>query len=348
MNIRILVLLFFFVFWFFPNSVFAQDQITLFYGEGCIHCALVDEYIEENNIERVVMKEVYQNKENAEEFTTLADKLGIPINELGVPFLYTGREYFVGDIDIIEYFKKGGEVLSKEKLEEDVIIGEKSLPIMMVVGAALVDAINPCAFAVLLLLMMTILSSGDKKKALWSGLSFSLSIFISYLLMGVGIYSALASVGTTHIFMKIVAIIAIILGILNLKDYFWYGKGFLMEVPVSWRPKMKKFISSITNPMGAFLVGFIVSLFLLPCTSGPYFVIIGMLGHAEEYTKAFLLLVLYNIIFVLPMILITFGTYLGMNINKAEEERKKNLRILHLVAGIVMVLMGIFLLVYFV
>jgi len=253
-----------------------------------------------------------------------------------VPFLYAENECFIGDKQIIDYFdgkidKTAAE--TKESFSQDL-----TLPIL--IGASLVDAINPCAFAVLLILMTTILASGIRKRALFSGLAFSLSIFIFYFLMGLGIYSVIANIETSRIFMKIIGGIAIILGIFNLKDFFWYGKGFLMEVPISWRPKLKSLIHSITSPVGAFFIGFLVSLFLLPCTSGPYIVIIGMLGHKTTYLKAVWLLVLYNLIFVFPMIGITLGAYFGMNIKKAEEKRTKNLRILHLIAGIIMLGMG--------
>ncbi len=66
-----------------------------------------------------------------------------------------------------------------------------------------------------------------------------------------------------------------------------------------------------------------------------------MLGHNETYIQAILLLLLYNFIFVLPMIGLTIAVYFGMNVEKAEETRSKNLKILHLIAGIIMLLMGI-------
>ena len=50
-----------------------------------------------------------------------------------------------------------------------------------------------------------------------------------------------------------------------------------MEVPLSWRPKMMKLIQSVISPCGAFVIGILVSLFLLPCSSGPYMVILGLL-----------------------------------------------------------------------
>ena len=144
----------------------------------------------------------------------------------------------------------------------------------------------------------------------------------------------------SHLFFKIVGWLAIFLGLLNLKDYFWYGKGFLMEVPMSWRPRLKSLLKSVTSPAGAFGIGFLVSLILLPCTSGPYIVILGMLAKKALQAKAVLYLILYNLIFISPMVLISFAVYKGFDPAKAEEMRQKRLRTLHLIAGIIMLIMG--------
>ena len=328
------------------NDVLNQDKGILFYGNGCPHCAKVESFIQDNQLENIIIrKEIYHNPTNAEEFNKLCDERGINLMDRGVPFLFAKNNCFVGDQQIINYLRNN-EINSSLNSNKN-IVQEKILTIPVVIGAALVDAVNPCAFAVLLILMMTIMATGNRKKALFSGLSFSFSIFISYFLMGLGFYSIVASFQTSQIFMKIIGVIAIILGLLNLKDFFWYGKGFLMEVPLSWRPKLKKIIGKITNPFGAFLIGFLVSLFLLPCTSGPYIVIIGMLGNQVTYSLAIKLLVLYNLIFILPMILISLGTYSGLNIEKAEEKRNKSLKWLHLIAGIIMILMGVYLILGF-
>jgi cytochrome c biogenesis protein CcdA len=115
-----------------------------------------------------------------------------------------------------------------------------------------------------------------------------------------------------------------------------------MEVPLSWRPALKKLIKSVTSVPGAFLIGFVVSLFLLPCTSGPYIVILGLLAKSATRNYAFLLLLLYNFIFVLPMILITLAVYFNLTtVEKAEKWRKNKLKILHLIAGILVLLLGI-------
>ncbi|OGD83287.1 hypothetical protein A2165_03830 [Candidatus Curtissbacteria bacterium RBG_13_40_7] len=159
--------------------------------------------------------------------------------------------------------------------------------------------------------------------------------------MGLGLYKALAWGNLPRIFLVFIGLLAIVLGLFNLKDYFWYGKGgFLMEVPMGWRPRLKALISGVTSPGGAFFIGFLVSLFLLPCTSGPYIIILGMLSQKTQFTQALAYLVFYNIIFILPMILITLAVYKGFSLKQAEEFRQKRLRLLHLIIGLLLIGMG--------
>ncbi|HBB02189.1 MAG: cytochrome c biogenesis transmembrane protein [Candidatus Peregrinibacteria bacterium GW2011_GWF2_38_29] len=334
----------------FTNIAFAESNASiLYYGNGCSHCAKVEEFIKNNDLNiEIDKKEIYQNMKNAEEFNKLCDSEGIGLMDRGIPFFYTeDGQCIIGDESIILYLQKYKNLpieeplLQKSERTEQGFSEVLTLPVL--IGAALVDSINPCEFAVLLILMTTILASGNRKRAFWSGIAYSASIFISYFLMGIGLYSIISSIDTTAVFLKIIGLVAIIIGIFNLKDFFWYGRLFVMEVPLSWRPRLKLFVKSITGPVSAFLTGFLVSLFLLPCTSGPYIVILGMLGHDETYLKAVLFLILYNLIFILPMIAITIGVYFGMNVEEAEKTRVKNLKILHLIAGIIMLGMGILL-----
>ncbi|MBU2566089.1 hypothetical protein KKG46_00845, partial [Patescibacteria group bacterium] len=218
----------------------------------------------------------------------------------------------------------------------------QKITIPAILSAAAVDAINPCAFAVLIILLTTVLAGKNRRKALFAGLAFTLSIYLSYLMMGIGLYSAIQISGATHYIYIIVAILAIILGLFNLKDYLWYGKWFVMEVPMSWRPKLQAIIRGVTSVPGAFMIGFVVSLFLLPCTSGPYIVILGLLSKTATRNVAFLYLLLYNLIFILPMLIITSLIYWGFtSVEQAEEWRQKKLKILHLIAGLIIFFLGV-------
>ena len=91
------------------NQQSEQSQIILFYGIGCPYCAKVEEFIKENQIEKTisfVKKEIYFNRQNAKELEEKAKICEIPENEVGVPFLWDGEKCFLGDVDIINFFKE--------------------------------------------------------------------------------------------------------------------------------------------------------------------------------------------------------------------------------------------------
>jgi len=140
---------------------------------------------------------------------------------------------------------------------------------------------------------------------------------------------------------RVLGAFGIILGIANIKDYFSYGGlGFKTEVPGKWRPSMKNIIAKISSPGGAFVAGILVSFFLTPCTMGPYVICCGLLSGLGTL-QSLPWLLLYNLIFVLPMIAITLIVYLGFSsIESISGWRESNLRLLHLIAGIILVIIG--------
>jgi len=321
-----------------PPAFSEKETMTLFVGKGCPHCAAVEQFLEEGGFYQscsIEVKEVYFSRANAQELNRLFEEHKIPLLQRGVPTLLAEEKLYIGGDKIKDYLP------SLEVEEEESSCEQPGLLLPALVVGALADSINPCEFAVLILLLTTILAAGSSRRALKAGLLFSLAIFLSYLAMGLGLYKALTFGNLPQIFMQLIAVIAIVFGLLNLKDYFWYGKGgFVMEVPMSWRPKMKSLIMSVTSPLGAFFIGFLISLFLLPCTSGPYIVVLGMLAKRTQFVQALAYLILYNLIFVSPMVLITLAVYKGLSPEKAEEVRQKRLRLLHLVAGILLIGMG--------
>ena len=87
----------------------SASQIILFYGDGCPHCAIIEEYIKKNNINDKIsfaQKEVYYNKNNANDLADKAKICGLPTNSIGVPFLWDGEKCLIGDQDIINFFKQ--------------------------------------------------------------------------------------------------------------------------------------------------------------------------------------------------------------------------------------------------
>ncbi len=211
--------------------------------------------------------------------------------------------------------------------------------------AGLVDAINPCAIAVLLILLggLLVFKEQSKKRVLLSGFSFISALYLAYFLLGLGLISFFKLLGLATIFHRLIGGLAIIVGLLNLKDFFWYGGGgFVMEIPRSWRPTMQKVLLKVSSPVGAFLAGLLVTLFELPCTGGPYLFVLGFLSHSLSRIEIIPLLLYYNLIFVSPLILLTVLIYLGYaSIEKAIDWKERNLRLLHLVAGLLMLGLGV-------
>jgi cytochrome c biogenesis protein CcdA/glutaredoxin len=331
-----------------PVFVHAQQlpDITYYYGIGCPHCAQVTPFLEDLQNQypdlNIIKKEIYYDQQNAQDFLRALDHFNIPHDQGGIPFIIVGNQYLVGDTPIINNLE--ALLLSYNPTTATSTPQQQTtqLPSLIAIsGAALVDAINPCAITVLIILLSTLLLAGEKRRALYGGLAFTAAIYISYFLFGLGIIYTLHIAGISLWFYRIVGVIAIVIGLANLKDFFWYGKGFVMEIPRRWRPTLQRILQRITSPIGAFLIGFVVTLFELPCTGGPYLFVLGLLSKDFSWGTAIPLLFYYNLIFVLPLLLITGLTYTGLaSEEKVTEWKNKNLKILHLIAGIIMVALG--------
>ena len=116
-------------------------------------------------------------------------------------------------------------------------------------------------------------------------------------------------------------------------------------MPLKLRPYVKLWINRITSPAGAFIIGFLVTLFLLPCTIGPYIIASGLLAELG-FLGAFPWLIYYNILFVLPMIVITFVVYWGFSqVEDVSGWKERNIKRLHLIAGALLFLVGLSLLI---
>ena len=218
---------------------------------------------------------------------------------------------------------------------------------------ALADSVNPCAIAVLTMVLVAILiqNPDKKKKVLQAGLAFTISIYLGYLFYGVILiqlfrtFAEFLRENSFYIYNGL-GIFAMIIGALNIKDYFMYKPGGLAtEMPIFMRPKAKRIIQKITSPSGAFIIGFLVTIFLLPCTIGPYIIASGLLCEIGMLC-ALPWLLYYNLLFIIPMLVIVGIVYYGFaKVEQVSGWKEKNIKILHLIAGILLFLVGIGLLI---
>jgi cytochrome c biogenesis protein CcdA len=137
------------------------------------------------------------------------------------------------------------------------------------------------------------------------------------------------------------AIIVLIGGIIEIKDFFWYGKGVSLRIPSRVKPFLER-ISKKGTVWAVILLGIVVALVELPCTGGIYLAILSVMHVNKTFGVGYLFL--YNLIFVLPLLAMVVFAYFGtktQKITKWTEEHKKWMR---LAAGIVMVALSVYLL----
>lgn len=332
-------------------------ELLFFYEQGCPECARVRNFLDKRIVPhyRITVRAFDIHEPGmAELLLKLAEAYDSEaVLNQGVPAVLIGRKVFQGGNrvvfrDIEQAVRSAVRThppspLAGLKRKNEGASPEKNLTLPAVLSAAAVDSVNPCACTVLILLLGTILiSSGRRKKnVLMAGFAFTSACFLSYFLMGLGLFSAFRASGLLTFIFGTSAFLSVILGMYNLWESFVPTEKRRSLFPPSWQPRLKKLVSGITSVPGAFFTGVLISLFLLPCTSGPYLVIIGMLSRTSTRPLALLYLYLYNIVFILPFILITLAVGLGLTTTaRIDSWRRKNQAVFHAVTGVVLLLLG--------
>lgn len=219
---------------------------------------------------------------------------------------------------------------------------EATLPtVLTVITTAAIDSINPCAIGVLILMISVLIGSKQSvKRMLLLGSLYIFSVLIVYLLAGVGLLYFLSTIPLwiTEYLSVFVGILIIFAGILEIKDFFWYGRWFSLTIPGNFTKKIHHLSNRVTIP-GVIVLGAFVSAVELPCTGAPYLAIITLLSQYFDFT-AFLLLIFYNIIFVFPLILILLLIAGGMKLQKIKSWKNHNKPYMRLLMGLLLVWLG--------
>jgi thiol-disulfide isomerase/thioredoxin len=222
-----------------------------------------------------------------------------------------------------------------KKAEESIIQRFKSFGVLAILLAGLMEGMNPCALATLVFFISYLTMVGRKRKEIfWGGLVFSGTGFITHLLIGIGILGFIQHLSFLPLFSKIVYFItflfALLLGILSLYDYIQLKKGrpskMKLQVPNFLKKKIhhmirvrsdvleaKKESTSIRFLLSAVVIGFLVTLFQSTCTSQVYLPTILFVTNIPSLRgSAVLYLILYNLIYILPLLVIFGIVYWGV------------------------------------
>lgn len=334
-----------------------------FYSTGCTKCAEIKPFIEdlENKYGdkiHINKLEVSHNLENYQLYNKYCGIQNVPLGDRGVPMVAIGDKFFMGpdnieknlESEIEGLFKSGfrvcplpGEMGCHDVEQGDVnpVASTKKVTLPLVLGAGLIDGINPCAFAVLIFLLTFLLEiSSTKRRMVKAGSVYILAVYITYLLAGLGLLTVIQISGVSSIIVKAAAAFALFAGLVNVKDYFWYGQGFSFEIPKSKKGVIEGWTKKANIP-AAIVLGFLVSMFELPCTGGVYLAILAMLANTMTKTAALGYLLIYNLMFVLPLIAILIFVTKGMKAEHIESWRNAKKNWMRLVLGLFLLALGV-------
>lgn len=230
-------------------------------------------------------------------------------------------------------------------------MGGQELTLTIVIGAAVIDSINPCVFGVLIFLIafMTKMFKSANKMLIF-GLMYSAVVYATYLLLGFGILQIAIGTGLATAFYWIAALIAIGAGLFEIKDFFWYGKGPSLQIIPGGGERIKYYTSRIEKMeqhhpalliLTTALLGVFVVLIELPCTGAPYLAVLGLLSKGA-FSAAVPLLLIYNFIFIIPLFIIIGIAYFGTSSDALEEWRKEHRGLMRLGIGIFLLLLGFY------
>jgi len=217
--------------------------------------------------------------------------------------------------------------------------GKWLLPLVII--AALVDSINPCAFGILLLTIAFLLSLGKMRLSILKiGGIYILGLFTVYILIGLGILQALHIFNTPHFMAKAGASVLIVLGALSLINEFFPSFPIKFRIPQAAHHKMAELMNKASLPT-TFLLGALVGLCEFPCTGGPYLMVLGLLHDRGTYLAGIGYLLLYNLIFILPLAVILLIASDNALLEKVKAWKKAETKHMKIWGGVAMVILGL-------
>ncbi|MEK7877082.1 MAG: cytochrome c biogenesis protein CcdA [Pseudomonadota bacterium] len=216
--------------------------------------------------------------------------------------------------------------------------GKWLLPLVTV--AAIIDSINPCAFSILILTIAFLFSIGKLRSGVIEiGSAYILGVFLVYTLIGLGILQALHIFNTPHFMAIVGASLLIVLGLINITNEFVPAFPIKLRIPHAAHHRMAELMEKGSLP-SAFVLGGLVGLCEFPCTGGPYLMVLGLLHDQATRSVGLGYLMLYNLLFILPLVIILLIAGEKTLVEKLQEWKQRESKTLRLGGGIAMITLG--------
>ena len=366
-----------------------KTTLYLFHGDGCPHCAEEIKFLNSiegkyKDLE-IVKYEVWYNEENAELLKKVEE--GFDIARSGVPTTVIGDIMIQGYssntaskiqraiafyedhnyTDQIEKIKNG--TFNKEELKDDFseeeketddsmtikvpLLGKTNLKRVSLVSAAviigLIDGFNPCAMWILLFLISVLIGMKNRKRMWALGLTFLTTSAVVYMLIMLSWIEIAVKITTVIWVRNIIAVVALIGAIINIRSYIKSRKTSGCEVVDDKKrkniiSKIKKFTSEksfILALIGVMGLAISVNLVELACSAGLPLVFTELLAlNNVSNSMKFMYTLLYIVFFLIDDLIVFFIAMFTMKITGISSKYNKYS---HLLGGIIMLLIGILL-----
>lgn len=343
-------------------------RIYFFYSKDCKEC--LD--IKNNYIPRLRLYPLLRvryldigDPENYRLMLDLEERHGYKLKN-PPPTIFIGDQVLDGGKEIRErleeiiriWYRRGGCLWPDERpLKKTNIIIERfrNLGVLAVISGGLLDGINPCAFTTLICFISYLLFIGHKgRKILLVGIAFILTVFTTYLLVGIGLFESIKRITIFPLLDRIVSLlvacVVFLFGIFTFYDYYLFKrKGLVKGCSV----RLGKIVGIIKRGsrmkhylLGAVLIGLLISILEFSCTGQIYLPIIIVLRYLPELQiHSLFYLVLYNLFFILPLIVVFILVYYGANseiVTKISSKHQGKVKILTAILffGIALVLVA--------
>lgn len=213
------------------------------------------------------------------------------------------------------------------------------LPLVAV--AALIDSINPCAFSILLVTVAFLLSIGKLRSSVLSiGSAYIFGIFLVYLLIGLGLLQTLHIFDTPHFMAKVGASLLLLLGAINIANELFPKFPVKLAIPQVAHHRIALLMEKASVPT-AVALGVLVGLCEFPCTGGPYLMVLGLLHDNVTYYTGVSYLFLYNLIFILPLVLILLIASDKALLEKVQAWQQSERKTMRWGGGVAMIALGL-------
>ncbi|MDP2753127.1 MAG: cytochrome c biogenesis protein CcdA [Nitrospirota bacterium] len=347
---RILLALLIILSIFISNSA-AQVEKTVhveyFYDPACQKCAkatpIIDKVVNEYG------NKVAFDKYNVKDEIGLqeARKYRIP----GVPAVVIDNTILISYEDYGSDLEKL-ETLLKNKIEEAFIqspttrnttASPSSLSFLSVFTVGFLAGFNPCLFAILAFIAsVALVSTGKRRNVLYIVAAFSLGIFVTYFIVGLGLFKLFESSAMQDTIRTVVVGVISILGIWHVYDAYHLRKN---TESTFYTPKffvrMTENITKKVNLPASFLMGSLFSLIKAPCVGAVYLVILDMVRNSSERGLGLMYLGVYNLGVILPVLVIGIAIAFGLNPEKVEKFRKEKRSALRLITGLSLLIIAV-------